>query len=341
MTQQLESWYRRLIVLYPAGHRAVFAEDMVGVLMEDARPEQARPQLRTVYDLLKGATAAWALRLREGGRAWQRAGTPAAISLIALFIVTTQSFGAIAMLLDDTQNSSHGLWGEFGIWLSDLIWLPVAAAALLGFRRSAAWVAWGLGVILPLIGSVVMAGGWIPGYLGSVDSKLWFAVSLIAATGLSAEHQHNRFGELGRRGTVQAAIGALIIGGLILLWGVPSLAGPADPWPYRFGLPLLVLGVALIALSCIRAVGKLGRIELRVTATAITVLLLLCGLYGMRDGGTWNYEGWMEQEFLAVPLMILAASLVAAWSMAGSASGALARGLAPGRGGPGAEPHSG
>jgi hypothetical protein len=327
-----------MIALYPPGHRAVFAEDMIGVMMDDARPEQARPQLGTTYDVLKGATAAWVQRVQAGGRAWQHSSAPAAISLIALLILTPRSFGAVGMFLDDSQNSSHGFWGELGMWLSGLIWLPVAVAALLGFRRFAAWTAWGLGVILPVIGWLVMLSGWIPGYLGRVDSVLWFVVTLIAAAGLSAEREHsNGIRNLGWRGTIGSMIGVLIIGGLVLLWNVPRGSDLIDPWRYRLGLPLLVIGVALVTVSCVRAVAPLGRVQAQVTMAAIALLLLLRGFYGFRDGDGWRYENWMGLEYLALPLMVLGCSVVVAWSMAGAAPGILAHG----RSGPEVQPHSG
>jgi hypothetical protein len=311
MTDQLESWYRRLIAVYPAGHRAVFAEDMIGVLMADARPEQTRPSVGTSYDVLKGAMGAWALRLRAGGRAWQRSEAPAAISMVALLVLVISSFGGIGMLLDETQNSSYGTWGEVGLWLDGLIWLPVAGAALLGFRRAAAWVAWGFGIVLPVIGSLVMTGGWILGYLTTVDSKLWFAVALIAAAGLSAERrQGTRFRDLSRGVTIPALIGVLILGGLVLLWG--SETGSGQSW---LGLPLLVIGVGLVAVACVRAVAGLGQVQARITAAAIALVLLLCGLYGWQDGAGTRYVDWMEQEHLALPLMLLISSLVVASSL--------------------------
>jgi hypothetical protein len=338
MTRQLEPRYRRMIALYPPGHRAVFAEDMIGVLMDDARPEQARPRLGTTYDVLKGATAAWLQRLQAGGRAWQHSSAPAAISLIALLILTTKSFGAVGMILDDSQNSSHGFWGELGMQLSRLSWLPVAATALLGFRRFAAWTAWGLGVILPVIGWLVMFGGWTPGYLGRVDSTLWFVVTLIAAAGLSAERQQsNGIRDLGRRGTIEATIEVLIIGGLVLLWNVPRGSDLIDPWRYRLGLPLLVIGVVLVTVSCVRAIAPLGRVQAQVTTAAIALPLLVHGFYGFRGGDGWRFENWMELEYMALPLVVLGCSLLVAWPMVGAAPGLLARG----RSGPEVQPHSG
>jgi len=50
----LERRYRRLLAWYPAEHRRVHAEEMVGVLLASARNGQRRPSLADTLDLIKG-----------------------------------------------------------------------------------------------------------------------------------------------------------------------------------------------------------------------------------------------------------------------------------------------
>jgi hypothetical protein len=59
----LEARYRGLLRWYPAGHRALHEEEMLGVLMAGARPSQNRPGLTQSADLLIGAAR---IRLRPG-----------------------------------------------------------------------------------------------------------------------------------------------------------------------------------------------------------------------------------------------------------------------------------
>jgi hypothetical protein len=311
--EHLESWYRRLIAVYPAGHRAVFAEDMLSVLMAGSAADQSRPDIRTGFDVLKGAMSAWVLRFRSAGRLWQRTDAAAAVTVLALLILSTQSFLAAGIVLDDDWGSSYGRRGEVGLWLPLLIWLPVTVAAFAGLRRSAAWVACGFGIFLPLINSVVMIW-WVPGFLGGVHSQLWFAVGLLAAWGLSAERgPAPGFRILGRGITSLAALGVVIIG--VLVMPLPAVLGRLDSLLNSAGLPLLILAITLLAMACVRAVAELGSAQARITAAGITALVLLCGLYGWRDGAGRQYDGWIEELDLALPLLLGITALVAAWSL--------------------------
>jgi hypothetical protein len=59
----LEARYRRLLRWYPAEHRAVHSEEMLGVLMAAAQPGRDRPGLSESADLMTGAAR---IRLRPG-----------------------------------------------------------------------------------------------------------------------------------------------------------------------------------------------------------------------------------------------------------------------------------
>lgn len=60
----LERRYRLLLAVYPPDHRAVFQEEMIGVLMEGASPDQRYPRPRETANLL--AVGLWR---RLGGTA--------------------------------------------------------------------------------------------------------------------------------------------------------------------------------------------------------------------------------------------------------------------------------
>jgi DNA-binding PadR family transcriptional regulator len=55
----LERRYWRLLSLYPRSHRDVHAEEMLGILLSSAKPEQRRPGIRETTDLVGGAVLIW------------------------------------------------------------------------------------------------------------------------------------------------------------------------------------------------------------------------------------------------------------------------------------------
>jgi hypothetical protein len=59
----LERRYRRLLAWYPAEHRGVHGEEMIGVLLASAGPGQRRPRVADALDLIKSGLQA---RLRRG-----------------------------------------------------------------------------------------------------------------------------------------------------------------------------------------------------------------------------------------------------------------------------------
>jgi hypothetical protein len=329
----LESWYRRLIALYPPGHRLVYAEDLMNVLMDSAVPDQKRPDLSTGVDLLKGAAAAWVLRLRSKGRALPKGS--AAIALIALLMLCIQSITAAGRAMDDMTASSNGRWGELVLGLPDLVWLPIAVAAAIGLRRPGAWVAWGVGLIWPLLSQVGGVGEAVPDYLGSLDSPLWVPVALIAAAGLLVDGGTRQgFQELGRTGTRAAIIGALMIG--LATTTLPVVADAVAARPSLLGLPLLGIGLALVILACIRPLTRTNRGWAQATAVAVVIQVLVFGVFAWQDAGN-AYSDLQEQVDTTLPLILLACTLIVGRSMLkmrdwqrqpATAVGAAARGLA-------------
>jgi hypothetical protein len=54
----LEQWYRRLLAWYPAEHRQIYGEEMLGVMLAGARPDQRYPGRREAVDVLASAIRA-------------------------------------------------------------------------------------------------------------------------------------------------------------------------------------------------------------------------------------------------------------------------------------------
>jgi hypothetical protein len=302
VSDSLERSYRRLVSVYPAGHRAIYAEDMINVLMDDARPGQERPGLLVGLDLMRGAAAAWALRVRAAARAWQQADASAAVALLALLALCTSSFTAVGWVMDGT-NSSYGHWGELGMGLPILVWVPVAVAAVLGLRRVAAWMACTVGVLLPAVGSALMSSGWTPGYLGSLNSRTWLALTLIATAGLFADRGlRPGIDRLGRRVTALTVLGVVLIG--VITMPLPGTDPDAAPWSGDIGLPLLGLGIALFVLACVQAALPATVIRVGVMAAALVFYLALAYGFASTDGGTYISD-LTEQLDITLPLMPL------------------------------------
>ena len=330
---ELESWYRRLIALYPPGHRLVYAEDLMNVLMDSAVPDQKRPDLLTGVDLLKGAAAAWVLRLRAKGRTRPRGS--AAIALLALLVLCIQSITAAGRVLDDVTASSNGRWGDLVLGLPDLVWLPVAVAAVIGLRRPAAWMAWAVGLCWPLLTLIGGVGAVVPDYLGSLDSPLWVVVALIAAAGLLVDGGTRQgFQELGRTGTRAATVGALMIG--LATTTLPIVADVLAPRPSLLGLPLLGIGLALVILACVRPLTRTSRGWAQATAVTVALQAVVFGVFAWQDGGN-AYSDLQEQVNTTLPLILLTCTLIVGWSLVrvrdwhrqpATAVGAAARGLA-------------
>lgn len=305
MTDRLQGRYRRLVALYPAGHRAAYAEDMINVLMDDAQPGQQRPQLSVRLDLLKGAAAAWAFRVRTTARTWQQMDAASAVALLALLALCTTSFAAAGQVLDATSNSSYGRWGELGTWLPRLVWIPVATAAALGLRRVAAWTAGTLGVLLPMFGSAAMSAGWTPGYLGSLNSPAWVALSLIATAGLFADRGlRPGIDRLGRSVTASAVLMGVVA--MSLPGNAPEESGWTDP----VRVPLLGIGVTLFLLACVQAAlkGIRRRVLTTAAALALTVYLTLAYSFARIDGGT-VFDDMIEQLDIILPITLLLCAL--------------------------------
>jgi hypothetical protein len=158
-------------------------------------------------------------------------------------------------------------------------------------------------VLLPAIGSVLTSGGWTPGYLGSLNSPGWLALSLIATAGLLSDRGLRPGVErLGRSTTLLAVVSAFLIGVITM----PPLGADLDEavGSGPTGILLLGLGVALFVAACVRAGLPDARNRGRVTAAAIALhLALACG-FVLVDGGTWIGD-LREQLDVTLPLTLL------------------------------------
>ncbi|MEU8421362.1 hypothetical protein AB0C15_10860 [Micromonospora sp. NPDC048835] len=140
----LERGYRRLLAVYPWEHRRVYEDEMLAVLIADARPGQRRPAAADVRDLVGGGLRA---RLRVGARgftqpSWADAATVAGL-LVAVVLLAFAAKGLLNQLIHPSLPPGFAPSGpDLVDWLRVAGWAGVCAAALIGWRWVAAGLAW-------------------------------------------------------------------------------------------------------------------------------------------------------------------------------------------------------
>jgi len=96
---ELERRYRRLLIWFPAEHRAVHGDEVTGVLMAAASPDRMRPGIRESLDLIRGAML---IRLRPGRALSDRDGWRDALAVFSV---------AVPVLLFTAVCLSY--WGDY------------------------------------------------------------------------------------------------------------------------------------------------------------------------------------------------------------------------------------
>jgi hypothetical protein len=133
----LEDRYQRLLALYPAGHRAVHEEEMLGVLMTAAAPGQRRPRLSESAALIRGAIRIWLRPGRDPAhQQWQDALAMVSV-LLPLLMSAWWVAGQVPLFFSDTPISALSGLLTYSAVRTTGPWLIMAALALLGLRRLA------------------------------------------------------------------------------------------------------------------------------------------------------------------------------------------------------------
>jgi len=153
----LERRYGRLLSCYPAAHRRQHEQEMLGVLMTDARPGQRRPGLAESADLIWGALR---VRLRPGldsaaDPGWRD--TLAVLSVVlpltALLVYAGSEATAFSLTLEPDGAGSLLLYPAASLAVP----LLLTALVLLRLRRTAALATAGL-MIAITAASLIQAG---------------------------------------------------------------------------------------------------------------------------------------------------------------------------------------
>ncbi|MGH3717066.1 MAG: hypothetical protein ACRDT4_26935 [Micromonosporaceae bacterium] len=228
MNDALERRYRRLLAWYPAPHRRAYEEEMVGVLMASARPQQRFPDPREALSLLGSA-----LRQRLGA---QRTGladpswvdAAAAFGLLAAMLLCVER---VRTVLASTRQWL--LWGDqmaVDAYPNALLqagplvlgWLLVTIAAVAGWRRLAAGLAWATVLTQLLVLGTALASE--PQYV--LSRTVVVVLGIVAAAALTVPAAPQRgLAVLGRWSV--AAFAAASLAAMLLVPAVYAI-GPGD-----------------------------------------------------------------------------------------------------------------
>ncbi|MEO3874376.1 hypothetical protein ABGB18_36755 [Nonomuraea sp. B12E4] len=156
MSHVLELRYRRLLRAYPKDYRAKHGEELIGTLMEAARPGVHRPSAREALHLLAGGFTARVRATRAYGV------PPWADGLhLGVLIVAVLTFARLPVL----PYFIYPVWTALGIVLMVALvrgWMRVAAPLAAVAAVATSWP------MIPVLGSPVLALGPLYGDLAPV-----------------------------------------------------------------------------------------------------------------------------------------------------------------------------
>ncbi|GAA2507458.1 hypothetical protein [Winogradskya humida] len=248
----LETRYRRLLAIYPAGHRHEYGDEMVGVLMSGARPGQRRPSLPDIADVLRNGLIVRLLGAPSAGPDLGRRDAAVVAALFGSFVLAVVPLRRIAWPMSWLASADeHSFPGAYmvvqstDLLLRSLGWILVAAALTLGWR----WIAVALAVLAGLleISVLAFADGGTPRWLASG----WLLVAVPALVGLLAYATRGRRPAriLGRRGVTRLSTGVFLAG---MSGGVSYLVA-LDGVRSAVSVPLFLAGVFLTGSALWRA----------------------------------------------------------------------------------------
>ena len=285
-TAALERRYLRLLRCYPPAHRAFHREEMLGVLLDTARPGQRTPGLGQTVNL---AACGLAIRVRRIP-GWLAADAGQDALAVVSLITPAVVFIVLALFqaaMNAPASSRIPFWTlpSFGESVVVMIaWLAVVLLGLTGGRRTAAAIAsisltLTLPVLLVLLTTIMQPSHALPGgliqFLPFGDVPVVLASLAACSLALSPGP---------RRGL--AIVGwrraCLMIAGLSAGFGFPAIVQLVNPAAPMGDLAFRLLGILAItvavAVTCVR--GPVGR---RVAGLMATALLPSLATIPLRD----------------------------------------------------------
>ncbi|PRY31443.1 hypothetical protein [Pseudosporangium ferrugineum] len=261
MSQRLETYYRRLLAVYPYEHRLAYEDEMLGVLMAGAAPDRRRPTVAEATDLLRSGLTARVRRgvagLRDAG--WREAAAVAGLlSALVLAVVAGRraAGGLMNVWFQNDTAVTYALLAD--VLARAAAWALVVAVLLAGLRRTGAALA-AVAVVVEL-GALASWG----------DEWRWVGMGwLLVLAALTATLIF-----LARRARPPSEIlGGL---GVLAVVGGLALAVPVGALPYRLqsgtGGDLYHAVLALVVLIGIRRVRAGVRHKLVALLAAVVAL---------------------------------------------------------------------
>ena len=260
----LERGYRRLLAWYPAGHRAVYGEEMLGVLMAGSAPGQRRPAARETLDLLAFALRARLRAALPAGRSPAWNGALEAFGFLGCALAAMLALHGFA-----TGQAYHAEFAEATVRHLGLgvAWTLAASAAGLRLRRTAA----GLATVAALGQALAIAERYAndPGQL---VTNWWLLVLAVAAAGSLVALVRPGFATATR----PLSVGSTIV---VAVAGLLAAAAPLLQVPRSAGTPTDVRGFVLYTVPppdtlWLPGLG-LGDWQLSRVVTALVLLVVL------------------------------------------------------------------
>lgn len=298
---ELEARYRRLLVWYPTNYRQEYGEEIVGVLMDGAKPGQRFPRAAEAVDLL------WTALVRRlggtsaalGDRRWVEAA--AVFAVLAPLILLAERARELVVKLGLTtyfRDDPELAFRVTGAFLAGFAALAAAVlvAVLAGWRRTAVVTAW--------LTVVVEVGLMVWRYVAAPVPVLYemapLTLAVTVATALSVSHPV-RLGVtlLGWRSIAVVALG----GAVWAATGLAALRGyGAYPLLAPYGMDTAMVAVAgLAAMVLVWYAFRHAGPEIRrrfVALIAPTVALILLIKLG--------FSGWIDSSVrFATPVYLV------------------------------------
>jgi hypothetical protein len=288
----LERGYRRLLRCYPAGHRDVHGEEMLGVLLAGARPGQRQPGLPESASLICGAVR---IRLRgtwpDSSDRWRD--TLAQTSLVLPLLIAAVALTQLALHAPGGQQPAIARWLMPHLYLvswNGPEWWPLvplaalAVPAALGWRQGTGFVALPLAALCAIqVGSDMLnAHRGIEPSLISPGTALWLAVLAIEALALAASPGPRRGRALlSRRHYLLIIAAGVAIGavGTVGLWYHRVTPGGYST-AFRPPWPALVLGGLVTVISAAMLIRRAASRRLLVTLALPAYFFVFDGVYG-------------------------------------------------------------
>ncbi len=233
---ELERRYRRLLRLFPAHYRRDWGQELLAVLMQNAKPGQRRPEPAEAAALLWQAGKVWCHTAVSADRnANHRA---AAILTVALPLLLL--FPAAKAVAEFMLSPSSSMWRQHFDLITWALWIPAAAASVVGPRNVARWIA-GLAVLAYLVFLLrpVLNGG-----TGTISTSFgWLLIQVTACRLLTSGRRVALGRRLLWRGR-KALAGSAVLIFVVLAAPVLLEATPGLTRPFFAAMTLAVIAAA-------------------------------------------------------------------------------------------------